>query len=93
MCEGDSGGHQLELHVAAAAHTKWALRVQSYVRSTHVQMYSYAVHDTMHCMFLQEDLFQEVLSPSTWREVLTEEDRQRLGHLLPPGTEREEEVQ
>lgn len=56
-------------------------------------MYWCAVHDMIHCVFLQEDLFQEVLSPSTWREVLTEEDRQRLGHLLPPGTEREEEVQ
>ena len=44
---------------------------------------------------VQEAVFHEVVSGATWREVLSEEDRERLIQLLPPGTyqQREEDIQ
>ena len=35
--------------------------------------------------FAQEEVFQSVLSVETWRNVLGEEERERLTQLLPPG--------
>lgn len=40
---------------------------------------------------VQEDVFRAVVSASTWRNVLSEADREKLAKLLPPGTHQEKE--
>ena len=45
----------------------------------------------LHCFSAQEDIFQSVVSNSTWKEVLSEEDREKLIQLLPPGTQQQRE--